>query len=156
MMLMMITLFYSCSTMMGTPADEELKSYEEILEYDGKGSADLYVLINEWFVDNFNSAESVIEFQDKEAGKIAGKYVFNYNEGVYVMQIKQTVSIDIRENKIRVTFKNPYYRALSGMGQSYNNAFVPLKTQAGVDRARQEWKLLVKSMDEFISGSKEW
>ncbi|MFC5625657.1 DUF4468 domain-containing protein [Algoriphagus winogradskyi] len=34
-----------------------------------------YVLANEWMVETFNNAESVIQFTDKESGTIKGKYI---------------------------------------------------------------------------------
>lgn len=34
-----------------------------------------YVKANEWMVNTFNDAESVIQFSDKEAGVVKGKYV---------------------------------------------------------------------------------
>lgn len=39
-----------------------------------------YIKANEWMVETFNNAESVIQFTDKEAGIIKGKYVMR--EGV--------------------------------------------------------------------------
>ena len=37
---------------------------------------ELFVRSNTWMVENFNNAESVIQFSDKEAGIVAGKYTF--------------------------------------------------------------------------------
>jgi len=39
-----------------------------------------YIKANLWLVDVFISAKSVIQFSDKDAGVIKGKYVLNYNE----------------------------------------------------------------------------
>jgi len=33
-----------------------------------------YVLANEWMVESFNDAESIIQFTDKESGTVKGKY----------------------------------------------------------------------------------
>src|SRR5690625_7103367 len=66
---------------------------------------DLYIRTNGWFVETFNSPESVIEFQDKEAGKIMGKYVYTYSEGVYTYAVRQTISIDIREGRLRMSIR---------------------------------------------------
>jgi len=35
----------------------------------------LYVRVNNWMVDTFKNAESVIQFSDKEAGVISGRYL---------------------------------------------------------------------------------
>jgi hypothetical protein len=34
-----------------------------------------YIKANEWMVESFNDAESVIQFTDKEAGVVKGKYI---------------------------------------------------------------------------------
>jgi len=53
-------------------------NYEQIIEVPGASKEELYSRVNSWFVETFNSAESIIEFQDKEIGKVMGKYVWSY------------------------------------------------------------------------------
>ena len=65
-----------------------------------------------WFVEYFNSDESIIEFQDKENGKIAGKYTFQHGNGIYYYMIKQTISIDIKNEKLKLIFLNPVYKTI--------------------------------------------
>ncbi|WP_233248578.1 DUF4468 domain-containing protein, partial [Desulfonatronum sp. SC1] len=69
--------------MMGTTAPEEARRYERIIEVPNHTKSEIYVKANAWFVETFNSAENVIEFNDRESGRVMGKYVFTYNEGVY-------------------------------------------------------------------------
>ncbi|PTN28985.1 hypothetical protein C6366_18615, partial [Desulfonatronum sp. SC1] len=78
-----IITFYSCASMMGTTAPEEARRYERIIEVPNHTKSEIYVKANAWFVETFNSAENVIEFNDRESGRVMGKYVFTYNEGVY-------------------------------------------------------------------------
>jgi hypothetical protein len=49
---------------------------DKIIEVQGTKD-ELYIKANEWMVRTFNNAKSVIQFQDKEAGKIMGKYLMN-------------------------------------------------------------------------------
>ncbi|WP_107822016.1 DUF4468 domain-containing protein [Mangrovibacterium marinum] len=49
---------------------------EQVIEVPGTKD-ELYVKANEWMVRSFNNAKSVIQFQDKEAGKIMGKYLLH-------------------------------------------------------------------------------
>ena len=49
-------------------------SYEEVVEISGSKDT-LYTKANLVFVDLFNNAESVLQFSDKEAGVMKGKYV---------------------------------------------------------------------------------
>lgn len=144
----------SCGTMKGVKATPESKQFEQIINVAGKDKNQLYVDANSWFVETFNSAESVIEFQDKEAGKILGKYIFSYNEGVYGYNMKQTVDISIKDEKVKVKIYNPLFLVTSGMGEKYNNTrYRILETQKGVDRARLEWTKLFDSLDKRISTS---
>jgi hypothetical protein len=67
---------YSCGTMMGVKASDEARRFEKVIDVSNLSKSDIYIKANAWFVETFNSAESVIEFQDKEAGKIMGKVCF--------------------------------------------------------------------------------
>lgn len=88
----------SCSTTSKIPLAD---SYERIIEVPSLSKDQIYIRANAWFVENFNSAESVIQFQDKEAGKIMGKYRFKHKSGSYY---KNIISIDVRDNKARIKF----------------------------------------------------
>lgn len=146
-----------CATMMGAKATPEMRTYERIIETPGQTKDEIYIKANSWFVETFNSAESVIEFQDKEAGKIMGKYVFSYTEGVYTHIVKQTVDISIKDEKVRVIINNPLYKTTSGLGETYYNAtYSPLETQKGVDRARAEWIDLITSLENYLQKNDEW
>lgn len=146
-----------CATMMGSKAAPEMRTYEKIIEVSGQSKDEIYIKANAWFVETFISAESVIEFQDKESGKIMGKYVFSYYEGVYTYDVKQTVDISIRDSKVRVIIKEPYYRTTSGMGTVYPNAtYSPLETQKGVERARMEWSKLIAALENYIQKDDSW
>ena len=147
-----------CGTMMGAKADESLRSMEIIYEYPGKTKEQLYITANTWFVEVFNSSESVIEFQDKESGKIAGKYTFQFLEGVYYQRIKQTVDIDIKDEKIRIRFLNPMFATTgTALGERYHDdSYKPLITQKGINRARIEWTNTGTSLNTYIKNAKEW
>ncbi len=146
-----------CATMMGAKAAPEMRTFEKVIEVSGKAKDQIYIKANGWFVETFNSAESVIEFQDKEAGKIMGKYVFTYSEGVYTYSVKQTVDIEMKEGKIRVKVNNPLYKATSGMGETYYNAtYRALETQKGIERARKEWSELTQSLENYLNQNDEW
>ena len=56
-------------------------SYEksEIISVEGSSKDQIYIKANEWMVKIFNNAKSVIQFQDKEEGRIIGKYLLFSN-----------------------------------------------------------------------------
>lgn len=64
---------------------------EKIINIKGSKN-ELYIKANEWMVRSFNSAKSVIQFQDKESGRIVGKYtLFNVSNAQF-SSLDQTVS----------------------------------------------------------------
>lgn len=155
--ILLLVIASGCATMMGAKATPEMRTYERIIEIPGQTKDQIYIRANSWFVETFNSAESVIEFQDKEAGKIMGKYVFSYAEGVYTYSVKQTVDISIKDDKVRVIINNPLYKTTSGMGETYYNAtYRALETQKGVERARSEWSELTTSLENYLQKDDEW
>ena len=101
MLVLLAVLSVSCKTMqMGPKASIELREYSEVIDVPGKSMAELYVIANSWFVDNFNSAESVIQFQDKEEGRLMGKYTAPAKMSLYNYSIKSTIQIDIKDQKL--------------------------------------------------------
>ena len=155
--LLSIIALFGCGTIMGSAASEDQRRFEKIIDVPNVSKNDLYIKVNSWFVETFNSAESVIEFQDKEAGKIMGKYVYTYSEGVYTHAVRQTLSIDIKDGRIKMVINDPYFKTTSGMGQTYYNAqYGPLKTQAGIDRARKEWYSLSFSLEDYLNKNSSW
>jgi len=71
-------VIHSCSTTTAIKATPEMLHFEKIINVLNTPKDELYIKVNSWFVETFTSAESVIEFQDKEAGRVMGKYIFDY------------------------------------------------------------------------------
>lgn len=150
-------LITGCATIKVPP---EMRTFEKIVEISNQSKNDLYIKANSWFVSTFNSAESVIEFQDKEAGKIMGKYVFSYMEGIYYYDIKQTISIDIKDSKVRIVISDPYCKntgdVLNGRYGYVGRSYSILESQKGIEKARLEWNLLVKSLTTSLNKNTDW
>lgn len=61
----------------------------------------------QWIAHTFKSAKAVIEYQDKEAGKIVGNGSTSYSCGFgCVSPVTFTMAIDIKDRKIRMVFDN--------------------------------------------------
>lgn len=91
--------------------------YSQVVECPGKSKADLYILLNYWYSNTFNDANSVIQLNDKELGCIIGKgYVDKIAEHVggsntYYVNIKPIIKTDIKEGKVRITYTITSYDA---------------------------------------------
>ena len=81
-----------------------------------------YVLANEWMVESFNDAESVIQFTDKESGTIKGKYTLRtayVSTSPYVASrpgLSAIITIRVRDNACRIEIDPPssgFYSAMS-------------------------------------------
>jgi hypothetical protein len=158
LLILCLPLLTSCATAIisGPAASYESKRFEEIFELPNQSKEDLYVKVNSWMVETFNSAESVIEFSDKEAGKVLGKYTFVFTDKIYFYQVKQNIEISVKENKVKLEIKNPTYRTTMDMRVGFVNSSSPLETQAGIDRAKIEWNTLSESLLAFLRKKSNW
>lgn len=75
---------------------------ENIIE--AKGSKDeLYVKANQWMVRTFKDAKSVIQFQDKEEGKIMGKYLLHTtNLNFEDADVFALITISVKDNATKI------------------------------------------------------
>lgn len=100
-----IFLFNSCSV---TNIPVQLEPTSHIIE-SGQARDDLFVNANIWLVESFNSAKDVIQFSDKEAGIVMGKYLLqtptfsssgtNPNpEGIYAL-----IKLQVKDGTTRIT-----------------------------------------------------
>ncbi len=125
----------SCATMSDSGLTPELARVVEIIEVPGLDKFRLFVLANSWAVDAFVSAESVIEFSDKEAGIVKGKYVTSFMEGVYSYDVRSTLTIEVKDGAARITIADPYYRTTSGLGKTYTGqSYYPLKSLSSFEK----------------------
>ena len=79
---------------------------EEIVEKKGTKN-ELFVAANSWMVEVFVNAKSVIQYTDKEAGIIKGKYLMSepyYPDGRYnAKDVFTIITISVRDNATKIT-----------------------------------------------------
>jgi hypothetical protein len=103
--LIMMLALSSCASMQQSQVNPEKISD---LEFEGRSKTELYTIANLWCVETFKSAQDVIQFADKDAGIISGKYIWKsmpigYGDPKYFMA---TITIKIYDGKINVSIKN--------------------------------------------------
>lgn len=97
-------------------------TYEQIIDCGESTKEQLYVTLNYWFTATFNDANSVIKLNDKELGVIIAEgYVPNIAGHVggansYRVNIRPIIKVDIKDNKIRVTYTVQYYDVAKAVG----------------------------------------
>jgi len=105
--LIMISFILSCSSYqkVDTPKREVVKINEVDLSKD-----DIYNRSLQFIAENFKSAKAVIEYKDKESGRIIGNGSLMISDGIMQRPASFTMVIDIKEKKYRIIYKNLLYR----------------------------------------------
>lgn len=99
-------------------------TYTQIIECENKTKDQLYVILNYWVTASFNDANSVIQLNDKELGCIIAQGYLSDIAGhmggmnAYDVSVKPIIKMDIKDNKVRVTYTVQNYEVivLSGGG----------------------------------------
>jgi len=59
-----------------------------------------------WMTKTFQSAKSVIQYQDKEAGIVTGNGKVDMNNPVATMYLDFVLTVEIKDGKVRLSFDN--------------------------------------------------
>lgn len=117
--ILIIAFLFSISYSFGQmPVKDGKVEYESIVDVTGTKS-DLYTKAKQAIVELFFDAKSVIQMDDKEAGKLVGKgtvfcpiKVIGVSSGFYS---KYTISVEVKDNKYRLRL---YDITIDGLGGS--------------------------------------
>ena len=126
--------------------------FEQIIDVPNNTKDQLYVEVNSWFVETFNSAESVIEFQDKEAGRVMGKYSF-FMDGDSNFIIRSTITVDVKDNKVRIQCTKPMLKYFI----DHWTDWFPVDTELGANKVQTQWNSLASNLKSRLSKiESEW
>jgi hypothetical protein len=148
-------LLHGCSTVQYVPENE--RRIERVIEASGWSKNKLYVKTNAWFVETFNSAESVIEYQDKEDGVIMGKYTLEINlnpelnlfsSGAGYSTIRQVVMVDIKDGAVRIRLRDPYFRD--------KGSYYQLRRKQDFDKLKEKWIELIYGFEGYLKADDAW
>jgi len=136
--LVFIGIIFSACLSTGATAAEPI-AYSEIVDVKNLSKDALYTKANMWFVDTFKNAGSVIQFSDKEAGIIKGKYI---SSGIgsdfgYRVDVGSTITVEMRDNRYRISFTDPDAYTINpntgGRGMTYKSVPVALVDKITTD-----------------------
>ncbi len=80
------------------------KTISGIFDIEGKSKSEIFASINKWIALNYNSAQNVVQLNDKESGNIIVKGI---NEAVYknvMVEFNHTMEINVKDNKFRIIY----------------------------------------------------
>ncbi len=103
-------------------------SYTKVIPVEGKTASELYSIADNYFTYNYVDANSVVQTQDREAGTIIGKGLYDefykYTDGfgfIYCSAV-HILRIDCKDERIRVILTIPNYH-FHGIKTSSRPAF---------------------------------
>jgi hypothetical protein len=153
--LLLFFLFVLSACMTQQPITKEEGTVSETVETPGINAADIYTKINLWFVEAFNSAESVIQYSDKEQGVIKGKGNFA-TTFMTPIRVFFTITVEIKDEKYRLSFSDPYFQNTTTTNMSPTINTYPLDKRL-LEETLAEWKLLANSLKKFLLSNKaDW
>ena len=143
---LLITIFMSCGTTRTAITSPEAETKNVETQSDKNSN---FIKANEWMVQTFNNAKSVIQFKDKEAGIVKGKYVMK--EGIvstnpYVQSTPtffSVITIRVKDNASRIEIDAPSgMYSQKTMGVEYGFTEAVFKTEA--TRLINEFEIYMK------------
>ena len=102
---------------------------------------------NQWngFQEHLKNLKSVIDYQDKEAGKIMGNGAISHYFNMIVNgQVKFSVKIEAKENRSRITLSNFSSKIIGSSGPAVDGALM----QGEYNKALPKLEVL---MDEYAT-----
>jgi hypothetical protein len=100
----------SFSVLAQVPVDETTKriTYSEVVEVPGSNKDDLYTRAEQWFAKTYASGNDVVQFKDREAGKIIGKARLVILHTMQPRDILYTITLEVKDGRYRYTLTDFY------------------------------------------------
>ena len=121
------------------------RSFERIVQVPGHKKDKIYDFTKIWIAENFRSAKSVIEYENRESGTIIGNGAIKYPcKGIECVaksdwKVLFTMRVDTKNEKIRLTFSNlkltwpPSYNRTFGAQSGHEG---PVYTKADLNKIK--------------------
>lgn len=158
LLILLAVSIFSCSPWKKVSTDP---SYSLIIDAPGISKDELFVDINRWFAYEFNSSESVINYQDKEAGIISGRFSSPYEAAGYKNDGLSDIESEVRDERFKITFEARESRTY-GLKSLYllNNAPPPsgwssIRWQHDLDAIMAQDDPIVDHLVEYLNKEEE-
>lgn len=100
--------------------DQGVAQYQTVQTIEGTTKEDLFKRARKWFTTTYKSGKDVLQVADVSTGELSGKGVFTIQPTMMGMPIESFVdhmlSVEIKDNRYRVTLSNFYLTAKSIKG----------------------------------------
>jgi len=130
--------------------------YSKIIDVPKMSKDDLFVKTNLWAVGYFNKADSVIEYSDKGAGIISGKFI---GETHFIMgglsgsqAVKSIFTISVKDEKVKLDLKPAEFITYNGYGQRVASSYASVKEEDII----AEYNATLESLKKALINSSNW
>lgn len=115
--LLLLILSFSCllaQAQIDLPMENGKIIYTEVVTADDKSQDELYASAREWFAKTYNSANNVIQMEDKESGKLVGKALSDvYHKGLGMRHpsgnIRYTIAVSVKDGRYKYEITDFYH-----------------------------------------------
>jgi|APSaa5957512622_1039677.scaffolds.fasta_scaffold89060_3 hypothetical protein len=116
-------IFYGCGGGL-TAVTNDTELYR-VVEVENMSKDEIFIKSMEWFSRTFKESKSVIDYQDKEAGKIMGNGAITHYFGMIVYgQVKFSVKIEAKESRSRITLSNFSAKIIGSSGPAVDRVIM--------------------------------
>jgi len=113
--LLLLTIsFCSIKICSQIPVKDGVFVYDGVVTVENTDKDALYGRIYEWFARTYNSANDVIQLNDKENGKIVGKGIFKIDYYQRKPTISHTISVYVKDGRFRYVIEFLKYSDIQG------------------------------------------
>jgi len=140
-------IFYGCAGMTVVNNDTELM---RVIKVENMSKDEIFVKSMEWFSRTFKESKSVIDYQDKEAGKIIGNgAITHYFNMIVNGQVKFSVKIEAKENRSRITLSNFSSKIIGSSGPAVDGYLM----QGEYNKALPKLELLMDDYTTYLKSA---
>jgi len=125
---------------------ESLQS-QEVITISGMNKEQIFNKSNQWLAEKFGSANQIIQYKDLKEGKIIGKIVTTGNQFLATYNFNSTISIDIKDNKSRLSFQ-AHDVTITSPGSVPATREIYGKSEA--DMAKDSFKTIISSYQDYM------
>ncbi|WP_289024337.1 DUF4468 domain-containing protein [uncultured Salegentibacter sp.] len=147
LLIISLVLFYSCGSL--TPVLVNPDPISKTFGIRGDKN-ELYVKANNWMVENFNSAKSVIQFSDKEEGIVTGKYLLGSVHpdatGSPVKDVFAVIRLQVKDEATKITITPEDYQYVTSIGVTESQKLTQGKLDTQINQ-------LIVSYEDYMKNS---
>ena len=146
----------SCASTSNVEFSALTEGVQKVIEVPNESKDALFVKANNWAVSAFNSADSVIEFSDKESGTITGKYYMRYHgasayfwAGGDVAPLT-LIQVEVKDEKARISLKLSNVEYYNGNGAKFTTSYSGYFVESDVETLTARWNNLIADFEKAL------